>query len=224
MFQLFWYFDLVINTGTRLLLRYVMVSEGNKNMTLLLYFWLGLGDVRIQTLSFCYTNFIAMRSNIVFYTRAQHQPSTIWVNIFPMTEHGPLQLHATSTKQTSSCCANNLLWPRGPPPPDLSQTKDSISGSSSSSPGSEALSRIWDQVGDMIWYPAKPWVDDMISGGSGELKWFYPEAVSSELHPDEFDDRLLSDLAWIFSQLGWWSMTIVTMFGPLRSTFHKLGC
>ena len=48
-----------------------------------------------------------------------------------------------------TCCD-----PRDPPPPDLSQTKDSISGSSSSSPGSEALSRIWDQVGDTIWYPA----------------------------------------------------------------------
>ena len=115
---------------------------------------------RIQTISFCYTNLIAMRSNIVFYTRAQHQPSTIWVNIFPMTEDGPLQLHATSTKQTSSRCANNLLWPRGPPPPDLSQTKDSISGSSSSSPGSEALSR---------WYDIRrQWWTQMILSGSSE--------------------------------------------------------
>ena len=100
-----------------------------------------------------------------------------------------------------TCCD-----PRDPPPPDLSQTKDSISGSSSwnrqQSP-EENLGSSWRY--DMIWYPAKPWVDDMISGGSGELKWYYPEAASSELHPDEFDDRLLSYLAWIFSQLGWWS-------------------
>ena len=166
-----------------------------------------------------------MRSNIVFYTRAQHQPSTIWVtNIFPMTEDGPLQLHATSTKQTSSCCANNLLWPPGDPRLPIS-VKPKIASAAAAVAAPAA--KPWVEFGikleiwyDMIsskalsrWYDIRRqwWTQMILSGGIEQ--WTPSRRV-----------RRSAPLRSCLNLFSAWLMIIVTMFGPLRSTFHKLGC